>query len=356
MFNVDYAADLHTDRYGSGFPTINQNEAIGKHPWNFRNLNNRPDSLLQFCKDQGISGINIPWLYIGMLYSSFCWHYEDIMMYSINYMHQGFGKIWYGIPLQDRTKFERVAKQKLKDQNKQDPNFLLNINTMISPGYLAERGVTVYSTLQKPGEFILTFPGSYHAGFSAGFNVAEAVNFSAPSWLNYAEKAMDIYFKSREKVPVFPFHWLVIENLLNNNVEIIEKVNNDNFTIDESSSHSVFTKQTYLKLLDVAKKTVKDEIQYRNIAREDFKKKLKSKKSYEEQLKDCEDVDKISNECYFCVNLLYASYLECSKCKIRYCCFHGLHCKCPAQDVKLKIRFTDEELENALISKTKLNA
>ena len=248
-----------------------------------------------------------------MLYSSFCWHYEDIMMYSINYMHQGFGKMWYGIPLQDGAKFERVAKQKHKDQNKEDPNFLLNINTMISPGYLVERGVTVYSTLQKPGEFILTFPGSYHAGFSAGFNVAEAVNFSAPSWLNYVERAMDIYFKSREKVPVFPFQWLVIENLLNNDVEIIEDVNKDHFTIDESSSHSVFTKETYQKLLEIAEKTVKDEIIYRNIAREDFNKKLKSKKMYEEKLKDSDDVDKISNECYFCVNLPYASFLECSK-------------------------------------------
>ena len=289
-----------------------------------------------------------------MLYSSFCWHYEDIMMYSINYMHQGFGKMWYAIPSQDRLKFERVTKQKLQEQNKEDSNFLLNINTMISPGYLAERGVTVYSTLQEPGEFILTFPESYHAGFSAGFNVAEAVNFAAPSWLGYVDKAMDIYFKSREKVPVFPFQWLTIENILNKDVQIIKDVNKDSFKIDSNCSHSIFTPDTYKRILEIAEKTIKDEILYRNIARDDFKKKLKSKKSFEEKLTAKDEVDKIGNECYFCINLMYASFLECSKCKIRYCSFHGLHCKCSAQDIKLRVRHTDDELKESLLSKLKI--
>jgi len=92
-------------------------------------------------------------------------------------MHNGAGKVWYAIPPHQRTKFEKVAKEKRASIAKEDPNFLLNINSMINPGYLADNGVTVYSTWQKPGEFILTFPESYHAGFSMGFNVAEAVNF-----------------------------------------------------------------------------------------------------------------------------------------------------------------------------------
>ena len=37
--------------------------------------------------------------------------------------------------------------------------------------------------VQNPGEFIVTMGGSYHAGFNWGFNLAEAVNFALPKWL-----------------------------------------------------------------------------------------------------------------------------------------------------------------------------
>ena len=66
-----------------------------------------------------------------------------------------------------------------------------------------------------PGEFILTFPGAYHAGFSTGLNIGEAVNFVTYSWINYGLKCQEIYRKSGEKIPVFPIDWLVIENILN---------------------------------------------------------------------------------------------------------------------------------------------
>ena len=64
-----------------------------------------------------------------------------------------------------------------------------------------------------PGEFIVTFPGSYHAGFSTGLNIGEAVNFVTKDWVNYGLKCQDIYRRSREKIPVFPIDWLIIQNI-----------------------------------------------------------------------------------------------------------------------------------------------
>ena len=63
------------------------------------NLNNFPrlggtyGSMLRHI-DENIAGVVVPWLYVGMMFSSFCWHIEDHMFYSINYHHWGDPKQW----------------------------------------------------------------------------------------------------------------------------------------------------------------------------------------------------------------------------------------------------------------------
>jgi len=65
-----------------------------------------------------------------------------------------------------------------------------------------------------PGQFVLTFPGSYHAGFSLGLNVGEACNFMSKSWLPHGQRCAQIYRQTREKIGVLPMDWLVTQNIV----------------------------------------------------------------------------------------------------------------------------------------------
>ena len=61
--------------------------------WNLHNIPYVPGSMTRHLPDP-ITGINVPWLYLGMLFASFAWHNEDNYLYSINYMHWGAPKMW----------------------------------------------------------------------------------------------------------------------------------------------------------------------------------------------------------------------------------------------------------------------
>jgi [histone H3]-trimethyl-L-lysine4 demethylase len=94
---VYYGADLDTGVIGSGFPRRGESEdPYATHPWNVNNfpkLDGEHASLLKNVHEN-IQGVIVPWLYIGMMFSAFCWHVEDHMFYSINYNHYGAPKQW----------------------------------------------------------------------------------------------------------------------------------------------------------------------------------------------------------------------------------------------------------------------
>lgn len=226
---VEYANDIDTQKYSSGFPCLHNPKNLPLSPkpdsdlpfkpdpetkesftldhsfyektaWNLTNLPKSEGSALKFVESP-ISGITVPWLYIGMLFASFCWHIEDNNFYSMNYSHFGAVKQWYGVPGSASAKFEKVAKDFLLGSFRESPDLLHHMTTQVSPSLLAANGVPVYKVTQEPGCFIITFPSAFHAGFSYGFNCGEAVNFASLDWLKAggeAEKRYRIY--GRESV------------------------------------------------------------------------------------------------------------------------------------------------------------
>jgi hypothetical protein len=183
------------------------------------NLNNLPDAYGSLLRHLGaaINGINVPWLYCGMLFASFCWHAEDNYMSSINYQHMGAKKRWYGIPSSDAAKFEAVMRTQVPERFRENPDLLLHLTTMVPPAVLHDRGVKVFTLVQEPGDIILTFPKAYHGGFSEGFNCNEAVNFVLPNWIDFGRECVEMY-RTYGRLSIFShdrfvFHFGSTQNL-----------------------------------------------------------------------------------------------------------------------------------------------
>jgi [histone H3]-trimethyl-L-lysine9/36 demethylase len=138
----------------------------------------------------GIPGVTTPYLYFGMWASVFCAHKEDMNLLSINYLHAGSPKVWYAIPAgEDSQRFEHFMESHYQHAKKECPEYLRHKRSLVSPAILKKAGIPFTTTVQYPGDIMVTFPGSYHFGFNTGFNIAEATNFAVPEWIPYGKKA-----------------------------------------------------------------------------------------------------------------------------------------------------------------------
>ena len=189
---VEYGADIHSTTHGSGFPTIEKNpqDLYSRDLWNLNILPLHPESLFRHIKSD-ISGMTVPWLYVGMCFSTFCWHNEDHYGYSANYQHFGATKTWYGIPGADAERFEEAMKEAVPELFESQPDLLFQLVTLLPPDRLKKAGVNVYALDQRAGQFVITFPQAYHAGFNHGFNFNEAVNFAPADWEPYGEAGVE---------------------------------------------------------------------------------------------------------------------------------------------------------------------
>ncbi|CEG44695.1 DNA damage-responsive repressor GIS1/RPH1, jumonji superfamily [Plasmopara halstedii] len=167
-----YGADIVASLFGDA-------DALS---WNLNDLNT-------ILRTIDLPGVTQSMLYFGMWRAMFAFHTEDMDLYSINYLHTGKPKFWYGVPPHAATQLERAAQSMFPEKYHECTQFLRHKTSLISPARLKEFGVPFFRACQKPGEFVITFPATYHQGFNFGFNIAEAVNFATLHWIPYGLKA-----------------------------------------------------------------------------------------------------------------------------------------------------------------------
>ncbi|XP_010037473.2 lysine-specific demethylase REF6 [Eucalyptus grandis] len=195
-FSVEYANDIP----GSAFPPIRSKKGretgegmltVGETNWNMRGVSRSKGSLLRFMKEE-IPGVTSPMVYVAMMFSWFAWHVEDHDLHSLNYLHMGAGKTWYGVPRDAAVAFEEVVRVQGYG-GEVNPLITFAVlgekTTVMSPEVLVGAGVPCCRLVQNAGEFVVTFPRAYHSGFSHGFNCGEAANIATPEWLLFAKEA-----------------------------------------------------------------------------------------------------------------------------------------------------------------------
>ncbi|KAI4966199.1 hypothetical protein ZWY2020_042045 [Hordeum vulgare] len=324
---VMYGSDMDTSKYGSGFPRLGDPvppsvdpeiwQKYCSSPWNLNNFPNLPGSVLRTVQDK-IPGVMVPWLYMGMLFSSFCWHVEDHCFYSINYLHWGEPKCWYGVPGAEANAFERVMRKALPDLFDAQPDLLFHLVTMLNPSVLRANGVPVYSVMQEPGNFVITFPRSYHGGFNLGLNCAEAVNFAPADWLPHGGIGAELYRMYR-KAPVLSHEELLYVSAKNG-------VDNKSLSYLKGEVERIFVKE----------KKCREELWINGI----IKSSPMQPRSNPNFIGSEEDP-----KCIICQQYLYLSAVSCS-CRTSHVCLeHWKHlCECSPEKRRLLYRHTLAEL------------
>ncbi|CAN0074290.1 unnamed protein product [Lampetra fluviatilis] len=181
--NQDMHVSVHcgkvdTNFVSSGFP-IGRSEPFSRHSWNLTMLPSNPGSVLRHLG--ALSGVTVPWLNVGMVFSTWVWARDPHYLPSIDYLHTGADKIWYCIPASQKDKLEKVVHSLLQANGKSGLEMLQN--SMVSPEVLSHAGVSVYRTVQRSGQFVVTFPGSFTSSVSCGYSVSETITFAPADWL-----------------------------------------------------------------------------------------------------------------------------------------------------------------------------
>ncbi|XP_047298721.1 lysine-specific demethylase 5D isoform X6 [Homo sapiens] len=330
---VEYGADIHSKEFGSGFPVSNSKQNLSPEEKEYAtsgwNLNVMPvlDQSVLCHINADISGMKVPWLYVGMVFSAFCWHIEDHWSYSINYLHWGEPKTWYGVPSLAAEHLEEVMKMLTPELFDSQPDLLHQLVTLMNPNTLMSHGVPVVRTNQCAGEFVITFPRAYHSGFNQGYNFAEAVNFCTADWLPAGRQCIEHYRRLR-RYCVFSHE------------ELICKMAAFPETLDLNLAVAVH-KEMFIMVQEERR----------------LRKALLEKGVTEAEREAFELLPDDERQCIKCKTTCFLSALACYDCPDGLVCLSHINdlCKCSSSRQYLRYRYTLDELPT-MLHKLKIRA
>ncbi|XP_043541940.1 lysine-specific demethylase 5C-like, partial [Chiloscyllium plagiosum] len=330
---VEYGADIHSKEFGSGFPNKGGKRQLAPEEEQYTecgwNLNVMPvlDQSVLCHINADISGMKVPWLYVGMCFAAFCWHIEDHWSYSINYLHWGEPKTWYGVPSYAAEQLEAVMKKLTPELFESQPDLLHQLVTIMNPNILMSHGVPVVRTNQCAGEFVITFPRAYHSGFNQGYNFAEAVNFCTADWLPAGRRCIE-HYRWLRRYCVFSH-----EELICKMAACAEK-------LDLNLAAAVH-KEMFIMVQEERK----------------LRKSLLDKGISEAEREAFELLPDDERQCDKCKTTCFLSALACYDCPERLVCLYHIDdlCNCPPNRHYLRYRYTLDELP-AMLHKLKIRA
>ncbi|XP_035518499.1 lysine (K)-specific demethylase 5Ba [Morone saxatilis] len=327
---VEYGADIASKEFGSGFPVRNGHFEVSPEDEHYLssgwNLNNMPvlDASVLTHVTADICGMKLPWLYVGMCFSSFCWHIEDHWSYSINYLHWGEPKTWYGAPGYAAEHLESVMKNLAPELFESQPDLLHQLVTIMNPNTLMNNGVPIYRTNQCAGEFVITFPRAYHSGFNQGFNFAEAVNFCTMDWMPIGRNCV-AHYRELSRYCVFSHDEMVCNMACKAE------------TMDVDLAAAVQKEMTIM---------VYEE--------EKLREKIKKMGVVQSRQVDYEVLPDEEQQCCKCRTTCYLSGITCACSPDKMVCLYHAQdlCSCPRSNLTLRYKFMLDELYSMMTSVT----
>uniref|UniRef100_A0A7N8YCY5 [histone H3]-trimethyl-L-lysine(4) demethylase n=1 Tax=Mastacembelus armatus TaxID=205130 RepID=A0A7N8YCY5_9TELE len=325
---VEYGADIASKEFGSGFPVRNSHFQVSPEDEHYLtsgwNLNNMPvlDASVLTHVTADICGMKLPWLYVGMCFSSFCWHIEDHWSYSINYLHWGEPKTWYGAPGYAAEHLEAVMKKLAPELFESQPDLLHQLVTIMNPNTLMNNGVPIYRTNQCAGEFVITFPRAYHSGFNQGFNFAEAVNFCTMDWLPIGRNCVK-HYRQLSRYCVFSHDEMICNMACKAD------------TMDVDLASAIHKDMTTM---------IQEE--------EELRQKTKKMGVVQSRQVDYEVLPDEERQCCKCWTTCYLSGITCACSPQKTVCLYHTQnlCSCPQSNLTLHYKFTLDELYSMMVS------
>lgn len=207
-----HSGSIDSSGWGYGFPSPGpktKNSTCSKHPWNLKVLTNNHNSILRSIGP--VTGVTVPTLHVGMLFSACCWYRDPHGLPWIEYLHTGGSKIWYSVPYEQSSHF-RAAFTSLVPTHCQNKTVWLPCDTaMVPPHMLTDRGVSLCRTEQEPGQFVVVFPRAYTSNICTGYSISESVYFAPMSWLETAK----VDFKVKIDNLIILFHSCIMRKKIN---------------------------------------------------------------------------------------------------------------------------------------------